>query len=333
MFYLPKLTAVQEVAYKDQLFRKVSDALSASTLSANAKAFLTPARIKSILCDDAKDLLGHHEALLPALSPGLSKSVYEEFWVGKHKQIARRSWREKRLIRQYAPEFDKLKEVFNYDVFIMGNKPTSFKLAKMLNRNTCTYCNRIYTTTIIYNDPKTGQVNNGTRVTRPNYDHWYSHGKYPVLGVSLYNLIPSCTVCNSSVKGAVDFSLQKHLHPYLNKPQQDFFFNYKSKSVHENNVTIDVVAKSKSANTLAAFQIAEVYNEHSAYELKDLLELRYKYSDNYLDTLFNKTFKIGVSKQEAYRMIFGTEYEDLDHHLRPFSKFKKDILYKLGIKI
>ncbi|HTN20454.1 MAG TPA: hypothetical protein VL125_08270 [Pelobium sp.] len=333
MFYLPKLIKSEETTYRNLLLKKIRDALTLSTLSPAAKGFLTSARIKAILTDEPKDLMAHHDAILPLLSPGLSVSVYEEYWLGKHKQIARRSARERRLIRQYGPEMEKLKRVFDYDEFIMGHKITSFKLAKMLNRNTCTYCNRVYTTTIIFKDPKTGQVNNGTRVTRPNYDHWYAHGKYPILGLSLYNLIPSCTICNSSVKGAVDFSLSKHLHPYTNKPEQDFNFNYKSQSVNTNNVVIDVQSKSKSANTLAAFQIAEVYNEHSAYELKDLLELRYKYSDNYLDTLFNRTFKVVVSKKEAYRMIFGTEFEDIDHHKRPFSKFKKDILEKLGVKI
>jgi hypothetical protein len=51
-----------------------------------------------------------------------------------------------------------------------------------------------------------------------------------------------------------------------------------------------------------------------------------------LETLFD-SFDLAVGEQEAYRMIFGTEYNDEDHHRRPFSKFKKDILAKLGINI
>lgn len=58
-----------------------------------------------------------------------------------------------------------------------------------------------------------------------------------------------------------------------------------------------------------------------------------KYSDNYLNTLFNATFKVTVSKPEVYRMIFGVEYDNVNHHKRPFSKFKRDILEKLGVVI
>lgn len=47
---------------------------------------------------------------------------------------------------------------------------------------------------------------------------------------------------------------------------------------------------------------------------------------------FNNTFKLEVSKNEAYRMIFGVEYSEDDFYKRPFSKFKMDILSKLGIK-
>jgi hypothetical protein len=333
MLHLPLLSPADEKAYHDMLAPRIKQALAASTLSSAAKAFLDAARIKKILCDQPKDLLRHHNAILPRLAAGLTPAVYKAYLIGRAKKEADRSVAEITAILTYKPVIDELKSVFNYDEFIMRHKITSYKLATMLDRNTCTYCNRIYTTTVIHKDPVTHRVNNRTRITRPNYDHWYSHGKYPVLGTSLYNLIPSCTVCNSSVKGAVEFSLQKHLHPYTNKIKQEFSFNYKAKNVHDNNVLIEVVAGSRSANTLAAFKIAEVYDEHSSYELKDLLELRYKYSEDYLDTLFNKTFDLKVGKKEVYRMIFGAEYEDVDHHKRPFSKFKKDILEKLGVKI
>jgi hypothetical protein len=333
MFYLPPLTPADEKVFHDLLAPRIKQALATSTLSPAAKAFLDAARIKQILCDQPKDLLRHHTAILPKLAVGLTPTVYKAYLIGRAKKEADRSVPEIAAILTYKPVMDELKSVFNYDDFIMRHKITSYKFATMLDRNTCTYCNRIYTTTVIHKDPVTRRVNNHTRVTRPNYDHWYSHGKYPVLGASLYNLIPSCTVCNSSVKGAVEFSLQKHLHPYANKIKQDFSFNYNAKNVHDNNVLIDVVAGSRSANTLAAFKISEVYDEHSPYELKDLLELRYKYSEDYLHTLFNKTFDLKVGKKEVYRLIFGTEYEDVDHHKRPFSKFKKDILEKLGIKI
>ncbi len=327
MFYLPPLTTANEDIYYKMVSPRVVKALSVSTLSPNAKAFLNTARIKSIICDQPKDLLNHHNDLLPELSPGFTPAIYDDYLEAQKKLKARKTRLDKRLIRIYKPILAALSAVFNYNKFISAHKVTSYNLAKILDCNTCTYCNRLYTTTILGN----GRLNNSKRIARPNYDHWYSHSKYPILSLSIYNLIPSCTVCNSSIKGSVDFSLTNFVHPYDNVATQDFSFDYKYQNIHVNNVTINVLAKSKMANTLNAFKIQEVYNEHSAFELKDLLELRYKYSENYLDTLFNKTFKLPVGEKEAYRMIFGTEYEDVDHRKRPFSKFKKDILEKLGV--
>lgn len=36
-----------------------------------------------------------------------------------------------------------------------------------------------------------------------------------------------------------------------------------------------------------------------------------------------------MSKEEAYRMVFGIETKEEDYHKRPFSKFKKDIIDEL----
>ena len=36
-----------------------------------------------------------------------------------------------------------------------------------------------------------------------------------------------------------------------------------------------------------------------------------------------------MSKEEAYRIIFGVEINEENYHKRPFSKFKKDIIEEL----
>ena len=73
-----------------------------------------------------------------------------------------------------------------------------------------------------------------------------------------------------------------------------------------------------------------VYSKHSQKELKDLIDLRKKYSDNYLEILLEKTFgNLHMSDQEKYRLIFGIEIDEKDYHKRPMSKFKKDIITEL----
>jgi len=200
----------------------------------------------------------------------------------------------------------------------------NYKLASSLNRNTCTYCNRLYIMTMISEDKE--------KIMVPQFDHWFSKKKFPLLGLSFYNLIPSCSVCNSSVKGTENLNLRSHLHPYNDKNIAKLFsFSYKKKSFIENNVCFkdEAYLGKKIKNTLSIFKIKKIYNAHSATELRDLLDLKYKYSNNYLDILFNKTFDYKISDSDRYKLLFGVELDEVDFHKRPFSKFKKDILKEL----
>jgi hypothetical protein len=330
MFYLPPISAKDRQAYLDSVSARILTAKTASVILPQSAKLYIENNLDDILGDAPGRLMRHHKAILPLLDPQLTLAEYERYYLAK--QIKQgRTLAEDALVAQYTPVLDGLGAVFNYNKFISGHKITSYDLAKMLDRNTCTYCNRSYTVTVIYKDDNTGRVNNSTRVVRPAFDHWFPKSKYPVLSMSLYNLIPSCPLCNSSIKGDTDMSLRSYLHPYTNVPKQAFSFDYLYEDVHANNVMMRVKPQTKSARTLTAFKIKEVYDAHSAFELKDLLEIRYKYSENYLETLF-RSFSLPVTEKEAYRMIFGVEYDDELHHRRPFSKFKKDILAKLGIK-
>lgn len=190
-----------------------------------------------------------------------------------------------------------------------------------LNIDTCTYCNRNYTL----------QFDLETNHARAQLDHWFPKESFPILALSFYNLIPSCSSCNHIKGAAKDCDWLKALenlnHPYISK--NDFTFSYEYENFNDFAMKIKVEKDSKSEKTLAFNRTKEIYNAQSDKELKDLLELRLKYSENYIDTLVNKTFKGVASKAEIYRMIFGIETEEDNYHKRPFSKFKKDIIEEL----
>lgn len=210
----------------------------------------------------------------------------------------------------------------------------------LLNIDTCVYCNRNYTLDV-----------KNLKSARAQLDHWFPKTEFPLLSLSFYNLIPSCGTCNH-IKGNGDqiikskflnnetatkieiqewwnsSAIAKLNHPYFHENKFRFSFNY----VNFNNFNSKIKVKvgSKTDNTLKFNNINEIYNTHSQKELKDLLDLRYKYSQNYLDILINNTFKeLSISKEETYRMIFGIEIKEEDSHIRPFSKFKKDIIEEL----
>lgn len=309
------------------LYKKVQ----ASNLDDSVKSFLKESKIQEILDAKPAELIELHHSLNKLIYKKYSEAEYFKFLkaLAKKKGITKR---DKNLISRYNKTRKTLIKIFDYEKYISSKKTKSYSLSKLIGKNTCTYCNRIYTFTVIRKDVRTRRVNNSTRITRPQFDHWFPKKKYPLLALSFYNLIPSCSVCNSSVKSDDNYSLETHIHPYIDESDnQNFKFSYSLKPDNKNEVIIKVQG-SKMAQTLKDLKVKEIYDEHSDYELQELLDLRYKYTDNYLDILFNKTFKLSdVNKKDAYRMLFGVEIDPKDFHKRPFSKFKYDILKELKI--
>lgn len=81
------------------------------------------------------------------------------------------------------------KELFKYVSLKYEKKgqmeSTTYWLQRQLGVKVCPYCNRMYTTTLF-----------GECRIRPDFDHFYPKSQYPYLAVSLFNMIPSCSMCN-----------------------------------------------------------------------------------------------------------------------------------------
>lgn len=263
-----------------------------------------------IITSDPNDLLGINLKFITKFIPHFDLTEYETY-IADSKEGKRR--------HNYHAAIQSIQSIFNYKE-ITGNR---YFLAELLKRHTCTYCNRNYTKTI-------GTTKN--RVCRAEYDHWFNKDRYPLLALSFFNLIPSCSSCNK-IKTNKNFELGTHVHPYIYSLDENFKFSYRKVNLLENNVSIlnEATLSPKTKLMIEIFKIKELYNAHSETELRDLLDLRYKYSENYIDILINKTFKDFISKEEIYRLVFGIELDEESFHKRPFSKFKKDILTELEI--
>ena len=200
----------------------------------------------------------------------------------------------------------------------------AYLLAENLNRDTCTYCNRIYTKTIVRDGSQ--------KVMRPQFDHWFSKSHYPLLALSFYNLIPSCSYCNSSVKGNIVLDLESYLHPYIDKDEfikQRITFKPAQVGVYE--ATVDIASTNlKASRTFKAFSLKDIYEAHHN-EINDLLKLKEEYSESYIQDLIKLYPKANLTEREIYRIVFGVEFDEQDFHKRPFSKLKKDILEELKI--
>lgn len=234
------------------------------------------------------------------------------------------------------PDKTLLVKIFNYEgVFNDSTKKRAYWLAKKIGRNTCVYCNRQYVFTVERN----GGHNKEDRITRPVFDHWFAKSEHPLLSLSLFNLIPSCTVCNSSAKGRAEFSLNTHIHPYVHRqghPDITFKVTAATSPKLKWEVTIDGKRHRKENKMKEDLALDEIYTMHGALEVNDLMEFKQKYPDGYLKQLVDDVLK-GVkpkntlNRNDVYRMLFGVEATEDKFLDRPLSKMKYDILRDMGV--
>lgn len=152
--------------------------------------------------------------------------------------------------------------------------------------------------------------------------------------LSIYNLIPSCSICNSSIKGNTIFRLSTHVHPYLDSTPEEptFKFRYKLNPNKKWTIVIDNLVDPKEKNMVEAFKLEEIYSYHGELEAKDILLFKYQNSDAYLKYLLKNLLQhYKYTEQDVYRMFFCADLESKNNLDRPFSKLKRDILTQLGL--
>ena len=219
--------------------------------------------------------------------------------------------------------------IFNYSC-IVDNTNFSYELADLMGVNTCIYCNRQYILTI---------NSQNEHIIRPQFDHWFPQYQYLDLALSYFNLIPSCSLCNSSLKHTKKMSFKKFIHPYIDK-EEGFLFDFHSVGKDASGIEhfqVDCLINASShknrdrvKNTLELFKIEEIYSAHESMELRDLVELSRAYPNDYIANLIQKILAdTDMREEDAYRLLFGIETLKENYKNRPFSKFKTDIIKKL----
>lgn len=293
--------------------------------------------LRDYAADDPKntDVLKHLLTAPPQAAYDLNNQLMAEFV----KDAAGNSiYKESDLSLSKKPaEYGCLKiieTVFDYEgVFNSDSKKRGYWLAKAIGHNTCTYCNRQYTFTV---DGK----NKYERLTRPAFDHWFPKSLFPLLSLNIFNLIPSCNICNSSAKGNRIFHLGQYVHPYTQQdddPKFKFFPAVSDNPADTWHVVLDrdPVANPDVDNTIKAFGLDKIYDMHGPIEVKDMMDFAQAYNGTYLHMIYNRLLSdlqpAGFTQADIYRMLFGTESIPSQFLDRPLSKLKHDILEYLHI--
>lgn len=249
----------------------------------------------------------------------------------------------KKIITASPEEIDKIISIFiNFDadvklksnnlnqlltaIFINTEYPKmdNTMFLKRLEIDTCPYCNRNY----IYSLSKSSKI-------KPELDHFYPKSKYPFLGLSFYNLIPSCQTCNGyGAKHEFDPFIEGLKSPYLIN-DNDFLFTYLLKRLDylsplEGNSSVSIKLKKKVAGNNRILKLTKLYNKHGDHILELIIKAKLNYSDDYREYLSSYN-GLTFTDTEIDRLLIGNYTSLSELHKRPFSKLYRDIALELGL--
>lgn len=233
----------------------------------------------------------------------------------------------KKKVRKHFELSDFSKEIGKAFDYTSYRKTTLVELAKRLNVKTCLYCNMQYTLYAEEENTPRGKING---LAKMQFDHFFDKSDYPMFSMSLYNLIPSCSVCNQG-KSKIKLSLE--YHPYLSSIAEKFFFSIKNPiELYGGSMAMDIVDldlipnasfnRSAFEDYIACFHLEALYSRHGDIA-REVFDKAYE-SPYYCNPLF---FDSLLSEMTEYlkRLWLGTYTNKDDIWRRPMTKFMQDL--------
>ena len=216
-------------------------------------------------------------------------------------------------------EKKEIEKAFDYAVY--RKKANFMEHFKKLDIKSCPFCNNNY---VYFYEKDAGQYN-----TLATLEHYYPKANYPHLSLSFYNLIPSCSICNSKFKGNKEY-VGKIVHPYYEDfdDKAKFSVGVDSLPVHK-SIKLSVKLESnddRCKKSIDRFQLDKIYTQHSdiAQEIWNKAQV---YNDSRIDELYDSFYKkLNYSKEDVKNMIFCNYLNQEDINKRNHSKLTQDIL-------
>lgn len=216
---------------------------------------------------------------------------------------------------------------FNYDEHrynktnANSSKPLLIRLIEKLNVTSCPYCNHEYVLNFEY------KVDN-KQIAALELDHFFDKGTYPFLALSLFNLIPSCHICNNR---KLSKSLPVSFSPYRNSDEDVCSFSLNNRldflmNEHSPSAMVELKTENStiSKDDLTSFCDTLLIKERYSCHVDIIKEIYYKtYLEPYYCDKSNFT-SILPDDFDPLKLLYG--YTDVkDINLRPLTKFTQDI--------
>ncbi|MDD7793716.1 HNH endonuclease [Clostridium sp. 'White wine YQ'] len=238
----------------------------------------------------------------------------------------------KKSFSEEVPE--KVINLQNYNLYCKRNNLginnwSAYRFLLELNLKVCPYCNRQYITPIY---SEAGKM-------RADLDHFFPKSRYPYLSMSIFNLVPSCKFCNSSLKGKKEFTYEKYINPYEHAIDDFYFFDYIPQSsdsfLGKDEFVIKLIEKDevdkdiseRCQNNINVFNLEAVYQYHSNV-IKELILKKSIYTKEYIDLLLSEHSNLFETRDKIIELLI--DHRDFDNTMDSnLSKLYNDIITQL----
>lgn len=183
-------------------------------------------------------------------------------------------------------------------------------------------------------------------------DHVLPKSEFPFFSLSIYNLVPSCSSCNSKFKHMKEFTINKALakicptsDEFIPDDLIEFKMNFdvndpdfeskikKIKQIDDVEIRVENIQFLDGINEfLEIFKIKPRYEFHKSISF-NLIKKRKHYPDSQLDEI-EKIFQengILIDRETFKKQVFGSIIFDKEDTNETFEKYKKDIAKQLGL--
>lgn len=216
-----------------------------------------------------------------------------------------------------------LENVFIYDRY--ARRRSACQILDRMGVTVCPYCNRQYIHTV------------ASGKARPQLDHYYPKKLYPYLAVSLYNMIPSCSICNMA-KSLLDTLKTPVVYPFDEEFGYDAKFEIQIKGRNNyvkvmegisDEFVIDLNAKKANnaaeINTqMQKLHLDELYSKHTDYVM-DIIKSKNINTPERIHEICKTFPKLFGSNDEVKNILYMTDLGKESWGKRPLSKLTHDI--------
>ena len=234
-----------------------------------------------------------------------------------------------------------IKLAFNYQnqATIANAIRKQFKEGNLMHY--CPYCN--------HKKSKYIPGENSGTASGHQLDHFFDKATYPLLGYSLYNLIPGDSDCNALNKGTTPFSDEWHLNPYTAGYTDNAMFSASVDPIDLTVTTIEIPVLTKKTDLIKklignavkpnidkkhgninVFEITQKYNDWEVKQLAGAVIAEIRAVANNLQAIdpilkeANLTIRLKKYK-EWYFKAARAAFEEKDFHLHCNSKLYRDL--------